>query len=151
MKNSDSTLLSQFLPADYSDTYEREISNKKEFSSEELFRLLFSGLPSWIDNLMKLRNILVTPLGLKNDRFEAHLSEMIRCRNEREIVWGMNDKHLCFYASVWCTTKEGETQRIGITTFVKYNNRIGKIYFFAIKPFHKIIIKSLLKRIGKAH
>ncbi|MEG0889618.1 MAG: DUF2867 domain-containing protein [Bacteroides sp.] len=147
MKIPNSTLLSQYLPVDYIDTYQREIKGKKEFQPEELLKGMFTHLPWWIDGLMKWRNILVKPLGLRGGKFEQHLSEMILNQNENEIVWGMNDKHLCFYVSIWCSQRVDTKQTIGITTVVKYNNLLGKIYFFTIKPFHKIIIKSLLKKI----
>lgn len=147
MKISNNTLLNQYLPADYTDTYQREIKGKKEFQPEELLKMMFINLPLWIDGLMKLRSILVKPLGLKSNGFKEHLPKMVQSQNEHEIVWGMNDKHLCFYASVWRSEKIGDKQTIGVTTIVRYNNLLGKFYFFVIKPFHGIIIKSILKRV----
>lgn len=148
MKDLNDTLLARFLPVDYFDTCQREVRGKKEFSPKELLEMMFTRLPWWIGGLMRLRNLLVKPLGLKGDGFAEHLSEMIQCQNEREIVWGMNDHHLCFYVSVGCSSKDDDKQTIGITTLVKYNNLMGKVYFFVIKPFHRMIVKSLLKRIG---
>lgn len=147
MKAPNSTLLNQYLPVDYTDTHQREVKGKEEFKPEELLRVMFTNLPLWIDGLMKLRNIVVKPLGLKGDGFEEHLSKMVQSQNEREIVWGMNDKHLRFYASVWCSEKNGDKQTIGVTTIIKYNNFVGRIYFCMIKPFHKLIIKNLLRRV----
>ena len=34
-------------------------------------------------------------------------------------------------------------------TVVKFNNRLGRLYFFFIRPFHKVIIRSMLKRVAK--
>lgn len=147
MKVPNSTLLNQYLPVDYTDTYQREIKGKKEFLPKELLGEIFTNFPWWIDKLLKLRDILVKPLGLQGGEFKKYLLEMIQSQNEREIVWGMNDKHLCFYVSVWCSQWIENKQTIGITTIVKYNNLLGKVYFFVIKPFHKMIIKSMLKRV----
>ena len=40
-------------------------------------------------------------------------------------------------------------QTFTITTVVKFNNRLGRLYFFFIRPFHKVIIRSMLKRVAK--
>lgn len=147
METQGNTLLAQFLPANYSDTFQREVIGQEAFTPEELLSSLFIRTPWWVDSLMKLRNMLVKPLGLKGGEFKEHLAEMVLCQNESEIVWGMNDKHLCFYVSIGCSEWVENRQTASITTIVKYNNFVGKAYFFLIKPFHRIIIKSILKRI----
>ena len=58
-------------------------------------------------------------------------------------------KHLTFYAALWCGEKESGGQTFTITTVVKFNNRLGRLYFFFIRPFHKVIIRSMLKRVAK--
>ena len=32
---------------------------------------------------------------------------------------------------------------------VKFNNRLGRLYFFFIRPFHKTIMRSILNRVAK--
>ena len=147
MTPRDYGLLTEYLPADYTDTFERELIGRNAVTPDMLIQAVFLHPPRWVGGLMKLRNVLVKPFGLKNDGLETHFTEMIRCRNDRETAFGMNDKHLCFYASAWCSEKTGDRQKIGVTTVVKYNNTLGKVYFFVIKPFHKLIIRSLLNRI----
>lgn len=147
MINIQDSLLSAFLPAHYIDTYQRDIYDAETLTAEKLFYTMFTDFPWWIGGLMKLRNTIVKPLGLKIGGFEERLSEMVQCHNDRELVWGMNDKHLCFYVLMWCNEKSEDKQTIGITTIVKYNNRLGRAYFFVIKPFHRLIVKSLLNRI----
>lgn len=39
-------------------------------------------------------------------------------------------------------------QELRITTVVKYNNWLGRAYFFIIRPFHGIIVKSILKHVA---
>ena len=77
------------------------------------------------------------------------LSDTICEQNAQEIVFGMPDKHLTFHASLWCGEKEPGGQTFTITTVVKFNNRLGRLYFFFIRPFHKVIIRSMLKRVAK--
>ena len=60
----------------------------------------------------------------------------------------MKDKHLDAYISV----RIDGSKSVYVNTLVKYNNRLGKVYFFVIRPFHGLVIRSSLKRaIKSAH
>ena len=63
-------------------------------------------------------------------------------------VLGMPDKHLDFHVSMWCGEYHEGKQELRITTVVKYNNWLGRAYFFIIRPFHGIIVKSILKHVA---
>jgi hypothetical protein len=54
------------------------------------------------------------------------------------------DTHLNFRVSV--LIDRGKSY-IYTTTLVHYNNRWGKLYFFFVKPFHRIIVRSIMKRL----
>lgn len=140
------SLLANYLPADYTDSFSQIISCEKEITPGEFRNLAFNQLPKWIDWLLKLRNTIVKPLGLDTkSRFFDSVCE----RSANEIIWGMLDKHLNFHVSMWCGKYKNEKQELRITTVVKYNNWFGQIYFFVIRLFHGIIIKSILNNIDK--
>ena len=117
-------------------------------------------VPGWVAFLMKTRNTMVRAFGLKTG--EEGLAEekdfypvggraiyfTVIGRNDNEIIMAENDKHLNFRASVFMN-KQGDDASVYITTLVHYNNVWGKVYFFFVKPFHKIIIRSLLKKLVK--
>ena len=63
-------------------------------------------------------------------------------RKERAIM-RKDDKHLLFYVSI---AKIGNNL-IDVTTVVQYHNALGKIYFFFIKPFHKMIVPRVVKEL----
>lgn len=147
--NIEESLLNRYFPVDYYDSFERSVSGKQVLTPAELLHLVFSEFPWWVDVLMRLRNVLVKPFGLKNDGFERHLSDMVQGESDREIIIGMDDKHLAFYVSLWCSPEENNSQTVGVTTIVKYNNRLGRVYFFFVRPFHKLIIRNLLNNISK--
>ena len=65
-------------------------------------------------------------------------------RNENEIVMAENDKHLNFRTSVFID-RHDITSTIYFSTVVSFNNIWGKLYFVPVKPFHRLIIRSLLK------
>jgi len=104
-------------------------------------------LPSWAIILFRIRNVLVKPLGLKLSQDEdlnpgngLPFPELACFENE--LIMHATDKHLKFWLSVLKT----ETSVI-VTTALEYKMRLGKFYFFLIKPFHILIIKSMLSRL----
>ena len=138
-----SIISTNFEKIDYSDSY--RINKATNETIEQLTKNLFK-LPKWVALLMKLRNALMKPFGLKTD--ENNQNELggyfpIIEKTENEIVMAINDKHLNFRTSVFI---DKELSGIHLTTIVHYNNIGGKFYFFFVKPFHKIIIKSMLRR-----
>ena len=64
---------------------------------------------------------------------------------------GAKDKHLTFHVSLFCSDVKDKTQEVSITTIVKYENILGRIYFAAIWLFHRIIVSYLFKRAIKIH
>ena len=132
MKNIQTNgLIEKYLPADYVDSYSREIVCNQKITPEKFRNLAFNQLP-------------VKPLGLDT---KSKFTDMVSDKNEHEEIFGMTDSHLDFHVSMWCGEYKNGKQKLRITTIVKYNNRLGRIYFFFIRPFHKIIIYFLLKRI----
>jgi len=73
---------------------------------------------------------------------------MVLDKNLHEEILGMPDKHLDFHVSMWCGEYHEGKQELRITTVVKYNNWLGRAYFFIIRPFHGIIVKSILKHVA---
>lgn len=142
-------LIENYLPADYLDSFSKEIETKENITPDVFFDMAFNQFPTWIDWLLKLRNTIVKPLGLDTT---SRFSDSVCERNANEIIWGMPDKHLNFHVSMWCGEHRDGKQELRITTVVKYNNWFGRLYFFAVRPFHRIIIRSLLNSVeNKSH
>jgi hypothetical protein len=150
-----SVVLKNFGKTDYFDVY--RISLQTDESVDRITTKIFS-LPGWLDSLMKLRDLLVGVFGLKtskatkksiSNRYEvqewAGLFIVID-RNENEIVMAENDKHLNFRTSVYIDRNDTNSD-IYLSTLVHFNNFWGKLYFLFVKPFHKLIIKSLMRKI----
>ena len=147
MKTSDENkLISKYLPADYADCYSENISASRQINTAELFELVFNYRPPWLKFLYKIRNFLVKPFGIKISRSFA---DLIIAQNTNEIVLHSSNKHLDFYVSVFCSDKNDNGQSASITTLVKFNNFMGKVYFAAIWVFHRFIVSRMLKRAVK--
>lgn len=139
----DNILITKYLPANYEDCFTDIIKDKPLISSKELFNLIFVQYPKWILFFLKLRDLIVKPLGLQtNKSFEDIILE--QCNNE--IILGTEDKHLTFYVSLFCSDINNGKQTISISTVVKYKNILGRLYFATIWLFHRIIVHYLFKR-----
>lgn len=138
-------LIRNYLPADYVDSFSRIVQSRRTVAPEDFAGMAFDRPPAWIGRLMKLRNRLVGPLGLKTG---GRFTDRVCGRSPDEIVFGMPDKHLTFHVSLRCGEKGPAGQRLSMTTVVRFNNRLGRLYFFLIRPFHKIIVYATMKRVA---
>lgn len=140
---------------DYWDSYktERIVSGTIENITTDMFEL-----PNWANILLSIRNRAVKIFGLKTDSTKSVNDPVnfvvgskagffnVIDRNENEIVLGENDKHLNFRVSV-LIKKQDAISVIYLITIVKFNNIWGWIYFLPVKPFHQLIIKTMLKNL----
>ena len=143
-----SRLIKKYFPANYKDCFRDKIYRKPYMSVNELFNLMFSQYPKWIMRMYYIRNLIVKPFGVKINKSFAN---MVIEQNENEIIIGAKDKHLTFHVSLFCSDVKDKTHEVSITTIVKYENILGRIYFAAIWLFHRIIVSYLFKRAIKIH
>ena len=136
-------LITEYLPSDYSDCVFKRIKPAVPLSPDDIFEEMFCNFPRPVDWLMKLRNAMVKPLGLQGG---GGFRNLISERNDEEIILSKNDKHLCFWVSIYCSQPINGWQEASVTTVVKYNNFLGRIYFIGIWAFHKLLVKGLFRR-----
>ena len=70
----DKSLLAQYLLANYTDAYSKEVSGRDETTPEELMQAIFTRPSPLAGALMKLRNILVKPFGLETGSLEKQVA-----------------------------------------------------------------------------
>ncbi|PCJ10525.1 MAG: hypothetical protein COB16_00480 [Rhodobacteraceae bacterium] len=104
------------------------------------------AFPFWAGWLLRLRNILVAPLGLTKEVPEGDKIGPfpIDQRNEQEIILGFDDSHLNFRISILTTGTEAYC-----ATWVRRNNWLGRIYLAAIMPFHILIVRNAVSQIWR--
>ena len=122
----------------YTDNFSDIIHTARFINAAELSGLFFSA-PKWITILMKFRNIVVRSLGLKKER---NLSDLVYIESENIATVCKNDIEIAFITE----SMERDSQRISVSTKVRFHNSLGKCYFAIIKPFHNLICKTLLQR-----
>lgn len=136
------------MKADYTDTYTTTVRNARCMTAPDLFRLMFVHYPKPVQYLLRLRDWLVKPFGLQA---RGGFTDLIQEQNEENVVFGKQDKHLAFEVRLTCSPPDAykQCQTIQITTSVQFHNTLGRIYFFFIRPFHRLICRSLLKRAAR--
>ncbi len=109
--------------------------------------------PRWIERMLALRNFLVSPFGLKKP-VPAGTGAVdtigifpVMSETPRRLVAGLNDKHLDFRVVV-DITPSGHGQRVTATTLVLTHNLLGRIYLTIILPFHRLVVRALLRQIA---
>jgi hypothetical protein len=152
----------------YVDAYKKALHDPEEkINSFHVGKAFFSSSPKWVDKLFQLRNKLAGLFGLKTsgkfadrksqlDHFKCEPGERLGLfqvfhKTENEVVIGENDKHLDFKVSLLLSW-EGSClcdKTLTISTAVTYHNAFGRLYFFFVKPFHKLIVPVMLKGIIK--
>ena len=109
--------------------------------------------PRWIERLLALRNLLVSPFGLKKpvptgSRAVDTIGIFpVMSETPARLVAGLNDKHLDFRVVVDIATS-GHSQRVTATTLVLTHNLLGRIYLAIILPFHRLVVRSLLRQVA---
>jgi Protein of unknown function (DUF2867) len=109
--------------------------------------------PRWAETLLTLRNILVKPFGLKTSgagtttpRRMIGIFPIVSETPDR-LVAGFNDSHLDFRFVVDVATS-GNRQKVTATTLVLTHNWLGRTYLALILPFHRLIVRAMLRRVA---
>lgn len=137
--------------AQFIDAFRVQIGATAIDAREACTRMVLHG-PSWIDTLLRLRNILVTPFGLKTSGEGAPaphgligLFPVIDETPER-LVAGFDDYHLDFRIVV-DVSGDAADREVTSTTLVRTNNLLGRTYLRLITPFHKLVVRGMMGRI----
>lgn len=122
--------------------------------------------PAWIDLLMRLRNRVVSVLGLKDlgslssiepaqpaspyqpgDRIGIFT---LISASASEVLLGDQDKHLDVVVSIHVSAASAEAGPVvvRVTTVVHVHNWLGRLYMIPVRPAHRIIVKTMVRAMG---
>jgi Protein of unknown function (DUF2867) len=138
--------------ADFADAF-RVIADGRAIDARAAATSMLGRSPRWIDRLVFLRNLLVAPFGLKSSGAEdAGLRGMIGIfpvisETAEQLVVGFNDRHLDFRVVI-DVVPGGDGRQVTATTLVRTHNRLGRIYLALILPFHRLVVKAMLRQVA---
>lgn len=137
-----SALWAQVQPGDFLDGY----AVASDLSPETAAKVGLS-MPGWVKALLKLRNRIVAPLGLKTEVSDTGPGAIfpVTHQDADEIILGTDDSHLNFRICI-----HRQDGLIHMATWVHRNNLLGRIYLAVVMPFHVLIVRDAMRRIRKA-
>lgn len=139
-------LIDKYIPSDYSDSVSKRLKPAEPLTADRIFEQMFCNFPKPVAWLFKLRNAIVKPFGIQGG---GGFRDLISERNDEEIIISKDDRHLNFRVGIYCSLPEDGWQDAAVTTVVKFNNFLGRLYFVGILLFHKILVKSLFRNVLK--
>ncbi len=136
--------------ADWADSYSVRL-DRTDLDPMQVTTDLMGRAPKWITALLGIRNRIVGLFGLKSAELALTGQDRIGGfpvvqHDQERVVLGFNDKHLDFRIIVSIEQEGAEHQHVSLTTLVKRHNLFGRIYILVVTPFHKLIVKTFLKR-----
>ncbi|MGA9227929.1 MAG: DUF2867 domain-containing protein [Mesobacillus sp.] len=141
----------------YSDAYKILLPGESAYDVKIIASKFLTTAPPWVSHLMKVRDRLVSFIGLKttnrskveNINLEQGSSiglfRVFKC-NSHEILLGEDDRHLDFRVSILVEEVNG-LNYLTVSTVVNFHNWMGKVYFFIVKKVHKVIVPAMLNNI----
>jgi len=151
-----SVLKALYARAGFADAFAIDLPGNATGDAERLAIHMLKGQPRWVGGLVALRDTLVAGFGLKTssalrDDVATDRIEFFRVyeRHRHEIILGEDDRHLDFRLSV-LVEESASCRRLVATTVVTFNHWAGRAYIAAIAPFHRLIVKSTLRRAARS-
>lgn len=163
-------------PWNYCDTHITPIGGEQQegLDAPALLRLVLEGFlenpPSQVTRLMRLRNTLVRPLGLRRSELGCPVSSLLSDQplqrfgcfpvlgqrmaadgKSAEVLLGADDKHLRFRSTVRVERHEVEGWQVSLSTAVAHRNWFGAFYMAVIHRVHHQYIAPTMLRMAVDH
>ena len=138
--------------AQFADAFRIEVDSPT-LDARHAAQRMFGRSPRWIEVLLNLRNMIVAPFGLKtsghNEKPPRETIGLFPILSETpdRLIAGFNDKHLDFRVVV-DVTPAGLHRQVTATTLVLTHNVLGRIYLTVILPFHRLVVRALLRQVA---
>ena len=131
---------------DYSDLYTVNFTSKNSISKEDFLKSLFSSMPKWAKKAMKIDKQIALAAGGNNANITPggkFLFFDIISVGEYEIILGGNENVMSYRLAIAFINNIDDKYIGVVSTKVLLKNFSGKIYFFFVKPFHKMLMKKI--------
>lgn len=130
--------------------------NLREFTAG-----LIGYQPAWIDFLYRVRAVFVRFLGMKQDFMPTALKlrpeDLPMDPGDTVSIWTVSlasedeywaahasDKHLAAHLVAAVESMPDGLNRFHVATIVHYRNWAGPVYFNVIRPFHHLVVRSMM-------
>jgi hypothetical protein len=143
--------------SDLLDAFAVELPGAAAQDIQLIARAILGRPAPWFRYLLSIRDGVVRPLGLHtsaeirkaNDGRERIDFFPVLSTHDDELILGENDKHLDVRISLLVQKRLNEPDLVFATTAVRCHNLLGRTYLLAIKPFHRLAVRSYLRRAAR--
>jgi hypothetical protein len=136
-----SPMAERTLPrVDYADAFAVPLPPDAPRDPEAIASRVFHSPPNWVLAAMGVRNALVRAVGLKTPG-STRTGFPLLDRDEREVVLGLDDRHLDFRVSVLV---EGDTAVVATRVWLR--NALGRAYFAPVRIVHPVVVRAMMAR-----
>jgi hypothetical protein len=138
--------------AQFSDAFRIALAGRTLDARQAAERMMGRS-PRWVERLLAIRNALVAPFGLKTSGAgESATGDAIGIfpvlsETPDRLVAGFDDHHLDFRVVVDVSAC-ADGQQVTATTLVRTNNWLGRVYLAVILPFHRLVVRALLRQVA---
>jgi hypothetical protein len=147
-----------YRDADLLDAFAMQIPFGAATDVRALGQAVLGRQPPWFKPLLSIRDGVVRHLGVQTSsaiRATADGRERIDffpiiSTHDDELILGEDDRHLDVRISLLVEKDVNGSNRVVVTTAVRCHNRLGRAYLVAIGPFHRLAVKSYLRRAARA-
>ena len=125
---------------DFSDAFAAPLPAGADPDPQAWVDRVFHSPPAWVGAAMRARNVVASRFGLEAPS-STRRGFPVLAREEREILLGMDDKHLDFRVSV-----RVEAGTLTVATRVRLRNRLGRVYFAPVSRVHPFVVRAMMAR-----
>lgn len=146
-----------FSKINYADAYRAKLPENRPHDLTSLLNSFAGAPPPWLGRLMQIRNLFSRLLGLEPKARRLRSSQGLSLepgarlglfkifqKTTNEILMGEDDTHLNYRVSILLQPEQAACWAT-ISTIVHYNNWRGRLYFIPVRPFHRLIVTTMLK------
>ncbi|MFZ4875210.1 DUF2867 domain-containing protein [Janthinobacterium sp. Mn2066] len=153
----ESSIAHLYAGSNLADAYAVNLPHQQanQMPMDSLGRHVLGSQPAWAQSLMRVRDAIVKPFGIKTATQLASSEGgrigifRIYAVTDDEIIVGEDDSHLDFRLSLLRNRQAGPHGSITMSSVVHCHNKVGRAYIVLIKPFHKLIVQRSLARAVK--
>ncbi len=129
--------------ADWGDAY---VTRSTASTARQALEQMMRQADGWPTQLLALRNRLGRLVGLHSANFAigARGGFPVVSETPDEIVLGFNDSHLDF--RIVATLLRGPETELRVATLVDRHGLAGRAYIALIAPFHRMIVRHMMRR-----
>lgn len=147
--------LRDLLPhADFADAFSLTIDDPA-LDAITAAHLAIDRPPGWVSILMRLRDLMVRPFGLRagDDPLLVRSERIgifpVLSQTPERLVMGLDDRHLDFRLAVDVARLDDRHSEVVATTLVRTHNWLGRAYLAIILPFHRRIVPGIMAQLAR--